>query len=317
MNIQKISLRDVVFAGVHGATDAEQIDAQRFLINATITFDAKPSLDTEELHDTIDYFDVIKLIQRHIENEYRKHILLETLVADITRAIAGAFRVTTIELSIQKIDVPFKPSIGTQQHFFSRRTVAMPSLESIHESLVTTGAASVPFITAAEREQLLIEAHTLEYVRQPEVAESGIVREDLASCTIKKEGSIFFAIADRLALFVGELAAASGQSLERLPKAHVALQKYEAGSFGITPHRDEKKYGLAICIIPLTGQGTLALCDDREGNNQRPLDTTIGNLVLLRAPGYANMHVRPMHVVRDITSQRIVLGVRFPTNEQG
>lgn len=315
MNIQKISLRDVVFVGVHGATDAEQVDAQRFLINVTLTFDAQPSLDSEQLHDTIDYFDVIKVIQQHIENEYRKHVLLETLVETIAADISNQFQVISVDLSVQKIDVPFKPQIGTHQHFFSRRTVPMPSLESIHELLVTTGAASVPFLTAAEREQLLVEAHTLDYIRQPEVAESGIVREDLASCTLKNEGSVFFTIADRLALFMGELAAASGQSFGLLPKAHVALQKYEAGSFGITPHRDEKKYGLAICIIPLAGAGTLALCDDREGANQRPLDTTVGNLVLLRAPGYANMHVRPMHLVTNITSQRIVLGVRFPTQE--
>lgn len=315
MNIQKISLRDVVFVGVHGATDHEQEIAQRFMITVDLSFDAKPSIHSEQLIDTIDYFDVIKLVQQHIENAYRKHILLETLVDTLVQDIASRFLCHFVRLSIQKLDVPFQPRIYSEKHFYTRRLVAMPSLESIHESLVNDGAVSVPFLTEAEREQLLTEARTLDYVRQPEVAESGIVREDLASCTIKNEGSIFFSIADRLAVFLSELAYTTHQSTERLPKAHVALQKYEQGSFGITPHRDEKKYGIAICIIPLTGTGELAMCDDRAGNNKKVLDTTPGNLVMLRAPGYANMHVRPMHVVSDIAEERIVLGVRFPTNE--
>jgi hypothetical protein len=57
------------------------------------------------------------------------------------------------------------------------------------------------------------------------------------------------------------------------------------------------------------------MCDDRAGNNPVTIDTSLGNLVLLRAPGYAGMHVRPMHTINTITEERIVLGVRFPTNE--
>jgi FolB domain-containing protein len=315
MNIQKISLRDIVFSGLHGATQPEQVIAQRFQIDAHLSFNAAPSITSEDLKDTVDYFEVTALIRKHIENKFRKHILLETLIDEISDDIGKTFQCFHVDLSIKKIDVPFHPSISTSKHYFSKQSVSMKSLESIHESLIETGSASTPFLTDFERQILLTEAKILDYVKQPENPFGGVVREELSSVSIKNESSIFFTIADRLALFVTELSRISNQAVPLLPKAHVALQKYEKGSLGITPHRDEKKYGHVICIIPLTGKGQLATCDDREGSNKKPVDTTLGNLILLRAPGYAGMHVRPMHVVYDITDERIVLGVRFPTNE--
>lgn len=315
MNIQKISLRDIVFSGLHGATASELEIAQRFQVEVTITFNALPSINSEKLEDTIDYFDVIACIRRHIENNYRKHILLETLVNEITDDIAKEFPCHSIQLTIQKLDVPFKPQIGTTRNYFSDAHVPMASFEYIHQKLVTNGAVSIPFLTAEERSALSEEAKKLEYIKQPEQAFGGIVREEVASCSVKDEGSLFFQTADRVARFVTELCSVTGQGFPQFPKPHVALQKYEAGSLGITPHRDEKKYGLVIAIIPLVGKGDLSTCDDRAGNNPHKQDTAPGNLVLLRAPGYAGMHVRPMHVVNNITEERIVLGVRFPTNE--
>lgn len=311
MNIQTISLREVVMSGRHGTTDAERTQPQRFAVDAILSFDAEPSIGSERLKDTIDYFDVAEVIRRHIENEYRSHTLLETLVSEIADDIGRAFRCIRLEITIQKLDVPFRPKIGNTNHYFSRRVVQMPSMESIRESLVEKGAASVPFLTNEERELLVAEARKLEYIRQPDVAESGIVREDLSSSTVTSESSPFLAIADRIALFLAELARSTGQCVPDFPKANVSLQKYDAGSFGITPHRDEKKYDYAVCLIPLTGKGILATCDDRSGSNKKIIDTTPGNLVMLRAPGYAGMHVRPMHVVSDISEERIVLGVRF------
>lgn len=316
MNIQKISLRDVVFSGHHGATEAEQADAQRFQVEATLSFDAQPSIVSEQLSDTIDYFDVIKIIRTHIENRDRKHALLETLVEEISQDIAKTFSCFHVELSIKKLDVPFCPQIGTAKSYFSKRAVPMKSFEEIHDALITTGLVSTPFLNESERFALLEHARTLELVRQPEMTESGIVREDLSSCTVKGEGTGYAAIADRVALFLGELARATGQSfMPMLPKPDMSIQKYEQGSFGITPHRDELRFGICVCIIPLVGKGELAVCDDREGNNKKPVDTTPGNLILLRAPGYANLNVRPMHTLYDITAERIVLGIRFATNK--
>lgn len=315
MNIQKISLRDIVFSGLHGATDVELEIAQRFQVDITITFNALPSIHSEKLEDTIDYFDIIKCVRSHIENNYRKHILLETLVNEITDDIARKFLCHSIQLSIQKLDVPFKPQIGTAKHYFTGASFPTCSFEYVHQQLITQGAVSIPFLTHEERGRLVDEAKKLEYITQPEQAFGGIVREEVASCSVKDEGTQFFSVADKIARFVTELYTVTHQGFPQFPKPHVALQKYNAGSIGITPHRDEKKYGMVIAIIPLVGKGDLSICDDRAGNNPKKQDTSPGNLILLRAPGYAGMHVRPMHVVNNITEERIVIGVRFPTNE--
>lgn len=315
MNIQKISLRDIVFSGLHGATDVELEIAQRFQVDVTITFNALPAIHSEKLEDTIDYFDVIRCVRSHIENNYRNHVLLETLVDEITDDIAQKFPCHSIELTVKKLDVPFRPQIGSIKHYFTGARVPMSSFEYIHQQLIAQGAVSIPFLTHEERGGLIDEAKKLEYIKQPEQAFGGIVREEVSSCSVKDEGTPFFEIADRVALFVTELCSVTNQGFPQFPKPHVALQKYDAGSIGITPHRDEKKYGLVIAIVPLIGKGDLSICDDRAGNNPKKQDTTPGNLILLRAPGYAGMHVRPMHVVNNILEERIILGVRFPTNE--
>lgn len=90
----------------------------------------------------------------------------------------------------------------------------------------------------------------------------------------------------------------------------MSLQLYEEGSIGITPHMDGKSVANLICIVILTGESKFALCEDREGSNPKYLDTTPGNVIFMRAPGYRRSDHRPFHFVTDITSRRIVVGIR-------
>ena len=94
----------------------------------------------------------------------------------------------------------------------------------------------------------------------------------------------------------------------------MSLQKYDQNSIGITPHKDGKSRINLICVFNLVGKAEFALCDDRSGSNPKFLDTTPGNVIILRAPGFFHSTYQPFHFVRNITEERIVFGLRQRIN---
>jgi hypothetical protein len=65
-----------------------------------------------------------------------------------------------------------------------------------------------------------------------------------------------------------------------------------------------------ICVFVLTGHANFALCKDREGTKPKYLDTTPGNVIIMRAPGFMDSDFRPFHFLTDVSERRIVFGLR-------
>ncbi len=78
----------------------------------------------------------------------------------------------------------------------------------------------------------------------------------------------------------------------------VAVQRYAAGSGGISTHRDGRRHRYLVAILTLEGSARLRQCSDREGTTVRTWEAAAGSLVLLRGPGLAGMEDgRPLHAV--------------------
>ena len=90
----------------------------------------------------------------------------------------------------------------------------------------------------------------------------------------------------------------------------VQLQKYEAGSIGITAHRDHVKYKNLIAIFYLEGSAKFYICEDINGKNAIRLDASVGNLILLRAPGFYDLLKRPYHFATNIPDERFLFSLR-------
>ncbi|HEY9878745.1 MAG TPA: hypothetical protein V6D29_09835 [Leptolyngbyaceae cyanobacterium] len=90
----------------------------------------------------------------------------------------------------------------------------------------------------------------------------------------------------------------------------LVLQRYTPEQLGITPHRDSLWATHLIALVNLGGQAEFYRCDDRQGTNAVQLDTTPGNIILLRAPGFLNTTVRPFHFLTGVQSTRYSLGLR-------
>ncbi|MET4806555.1 hypothetical protein [Limibacillus sp. MBR-115] len=93
------------------------------------------------------------------------------------------------------------------------------------------------------------------------------------------------------------------------------VQAYPRNSRGITPHVDHIRYQGLVAIIVFSGQGDFALCDDRSGRNTRHLPAGPGDLLLMRAPGFAASTKRPFHQLTNVRSDRVILGLRWDTRE--
>ena len=91
------------------------------------------------------------------------------------------------------------------------------------------------------------------------------------------------------------------------------VQRYPAGSRGISPHRDHLRYRLLVALFVLEGDGRFCVCDDRSGEGAEVVAARPGDLLLMRAPGLWGMNDRPFHFLNRIEAGRISLGVRFDT----
>ena len=90
----------------------------------------------------------------------------------------------------------------------------------------------------------------------------------------------------------------------------LVLQKYNAGSLGITPHHDAKRYVNLICVVVLAGHGRFFVCEDRTGRGAREVEAAPGMAIFMRGPGFHSSRDRPFHYVSEIRETRYTFGLR-------
>lgn len=181
-------------------------------------------------------------------------------------------------------------------------------------ALAQDGAVSVPLLTESAKNALTIAAESCPYL--PEVKTVGapdrIVRTEYDACNRVLEVPLY-------AEFQQAFQALLDQALQnfdpypfssKLKFNSLVLQRYQPGQLGITPHRDSLWAVNLIALVNLNGSAEFYRCDDRQGTNAVLLDTTPGNAIFLRAPGFLNAAVRPFHLLTNVRSTRYSLGLR-------
>ena len=96
----------------------------------------------------------------------------------------------------------------------------------------------------------------------------------------------------------------------------IAVQRYQPGSLGITPHRDQRRFAQLVAVVTIAGSAPFTLCRNRSGDPIQTWQANEGSLVLLRGPGLAGYpDGRPMHLVGGPTggNLRTSLGIRMDT----
>jgi len=190
-------------------------------------------------------------------------------------------------------------------------------LVDLLESLAATpaGAVSIPFLGKASRQTLLAATLALGYRRARErVGEGGTeVRQDFELTMDVPVDSILHDFRRDLSRRIRRGAARMAHA--PLPDDwhlnDLVVQRYAAGSAGISPHRDHKAYQGVVLLLTLCGDARLYVCRDRQGTGAIEVDIAPGRLLALAAPGFAGGDQRPFHFVDAVRSARVSLGLRW------
>lgn len=187
-------------------------------------------------------------------------------------------------------------------------------IDEILRQLASVGAASVPFLNENLRTSLLEEAVGYAYKREEEIVGSGdrTVRQQVGSFEDFTDSSEFV----RVRACFEDLVSSALATLPRYPFAtpfrlnSMILNRYEAGSLGITPHRDLARYINLIGIVVIGGSGRFQVCSDRSGEHASEIMAPPGHAILMRALGFPGAADRPFHCVSDIREPRYTLVLR-------
>lgn len=196
----------------------------------------------------------------------------------------------------------------------SRFDLTPATLADALARLTDEQAVSVPRLRPSAVLELVEASVGLTYRRARPIIGEGeaAVHQDFDLCMSLPEDSAFQAAAMELeGLLAAALALMSPAPLACPPRLNdLIVQRYEAGSRGITPHRDHIRYEDLVVIIPLSGAAHFFVCADRAGRMAREIPAPVGHLLLMRAPGFAGSRARPFHLVTDVTARRISFGLR-------
>jgi hypothetical protein len=187
-------------------------------------------------------------------------------------------------------------------------------IDEIFRRLTSVGATSVPFLNKNLRTSLLKEAASYAYKREEEIVGSGerTVRQQIGSFEDFSDSSEFV----RVRVSFEDLVARALATLPSYPFTtpfrfdSMILNRYEAGSLGITPHRDLARYVNLIGIVVMGGGGRFQVCRDRSGRDATEIVAAPGHAILMRAPGFPGAADRPFHCVSDIRESRYTLVLR-------
>lgn len=101
-----IHVRNMQFYGRHGVNPEEQALGQRFEVDVTLQLDTRPAALVDDLHRTINYAQVYKVVKRIVEEECFK--LIETIAETIAMHIGRQFTPQCVRVCVRKPHAPIK-----------------------------------------------------------------------------------------------------------------------------------------------------------------------------------------------------------------
>lgn len=106
MGRDSIRLHNMQFYGRHGVNPEEQVLGQRFEVDVEVRLETRPAALQDDLHLTINYAQVYKIVKRIVEEE--RFALIETLAETLATAIGHQCQPTAVRVCVRKPHAPLK-----------------------------------------------------------------------------------------------------------------------------------------------------------------------------------------------------------------
>ena len=102
LRVMKFSLKDVDMSLYLGVSNEERFSKQTVKVSVRFSYDTEKAAQSDDLKDTIDYFDLYQLIKNFPKD--REYKLLERLYEDLEQTILEAYpAIDSLRLKIEKI----------------------------------------------------------------------------------------------------------------------------------------------------------------------------------------------------------------------
>ena len=92
--------------GHHGVFDHERRDGQPFVIDLTLGLDTAPAAASDDLHDTVDYGNLVAQVKASVESDTVD--LVETLAHRVAGVCLSDRRVEWARVTVHKPDAPIE-----------------------------------------------------------------------------------------------------------------------------------------------------------------------------------------------------------------
>lgn len=205
--------------------------------------------------------------------------------------------------------------VGTVRERSRAHARLREDLGSVMDDLTVAGFAHVPVaVPTAERLAILEEAARVDARFLPLPDRVNGVRQRAEQLSLRVGDPAIPAINDLIASLTA--AVTSGEEtygLERFTPTEARFMRYRGGRAGLGAHRDGTCYWMLVAVYSLAGRATFTVHPDSGGPEPLHLLVQPGDLVLLRAPGFAgHPDGRPRHSVGPpLDGERISLTVRM------
>ena len=181
---------------------------------------------------------------------------------------------------------------------------------AVFSALKTHGAVAVPMLTTSTRERLLNEAQLFSYSDRSGKVGKAQVTQQFGAFTSFAPESDFLTLSRYLQQTCLELGLVGARFEPRLIFNEHVVQKYPAGSIGITPHIDSIRCRNMVVVCVLDGDGDFAICDDRGGKNTQVIPAPPGHVIFMAAIGFCGRTEQQFHFLHNIVGGRTTFGMR-------
>lgn len=106
----RLSVRGIEAYGHHGVFEFERREGQLFVVDLVLGMDTRPAAASDDLHDTVDYGNLVASVTRAVENDPVD--LIETLAQRIADVCLTDSRVQWTEVTVHKPDAPIEATFS-------------------------------------------------------------------------------------------------------------------------------------------------------------------------------------------------------------
>lgn len=126
----------------------------------------------------------------------------------------------------------------------------------------------------------------------PMPAHVGQVQQEVEAYELRGVALDAFPLVQELRAELGEAVRAQGKGIKGISAYepnHVMVQRFKAGSIGITSHLDGRRFKQLVAVFTTKGAADLTILEGRRGDAEAEFPIKSGCLFLLRGPGFAGV----------------------------